>query len=137
VTDANRLSIISRYSIAAAVFGALCNLLSWAILNYQGYLEYGWTWSVWAVVVECVCLAPMLVLFIFRQYAIVVFPYAIMLLLNLIARVNYDPKRFVKIDAPGVFLMLLGGLSVTIFFVWAMIRWVIFIRGAPRSGRSR
>jgi hypothetical protein len=76
------------------------------------------------------------VLFIFRQYAIVVFPYAIMLLLNLIARVNYNPKPPVKIDAPGVFLMLLGGLSMIIFFVWAIIRWVIFVRGTPRSGRS-
>ena len=135
MTDANRLSIISRYSIPAAVFGALCNLLSWAILNYQDALERPWTWSRSYFVVECLCLAPILVLFIFRQYAAVVFPYSLMLLLNLIARVNYNPKPPVKIDAPGVFLMLLGGLSMIIFFVWAIIRWVMFIRRAQGSGR--
>jgi hypothetical protein len=122
--------------MAAAMFGALCNLLSWVIMNYQHFiLEHERPfWSFTGVIVECLSLAPLLVLFIFRRYAAVIFPYGLVLVWILMGRVNNTPP--VKIDGPGVLLLLLGGLSMAIFLIWTIVRWVNFVGGVPKSGRS-
>lgn len=132
VMDREVQSSLSRWSVAAAAFGALCNLLCWALSNYQDFflLHERLVWSYSFVVAEGLSLAPLLVLFVFRRHALLVFPYLLALLLILMGRVdyllqyrNFGPLALAsKIDSPGFFQILLGGISIAVFLVWAAIR---------------
>ena len=136
-------SMISRWSIAAAVFGAVCNLLCWGLSNYQHFhLQHErLIWSPSFIIVECLLLAPLLALFLLRRFAPVVFPYAIALLAILKMQIEQVVKFHnlgtfaMKFDSPGLLLMLLGGFSIAVVLVWAATRWVIFILDAPKSDR--
>jgi hypothetical protein len=132
VTDSKAQSTISRWSIAAAVFGAVCNLLCWVLTNYQSFfLEHNrLIWSYSFIIVECLMLAPMLVLFILRRLASVACLCALALFLILTARVHQliqyhrlgEVALVQKIDSPGLLLTLLGGISIVVVLVWAAIR---------------
>jgi hypothetical protein len=145
VTDSNAQSTISRWSVGAAVCGAASNLLCWGVSNYQSfYLEHNrLIWSYSFIIAESLSLAPLLVLFILRRFAPVVFLYTFALfsiLMELVYQLwqyhNFGAVALVqKIDSPGLFLILLGGISIAVVLVWAAIRWVIFIRHAPKSDR--
>jgi hypothetical protein len=131
VTDSKPRSVISRWSVAAAAFGAACNLLCLILTIYQSdYVPLQRiNWSPGATIVDCILLAPLLVLFIFRHFAPVVFLYGLALFSILMERVyqliQYHNLGEValphKIDAPGLFLLLLGGISIAIVLVWATI----------------
>lgn len=143
VTDKKAQSAISRWLIAAAAFGAVCNLLCWGLSNYQSfYLKQDrLIWDYSFIIVECLMLAPLLVLFILCRFAPVVFPCASALFLILMGRVyqliQYHKFGVValvqKIDSPSLFLIFLGGISIAVVLVWAAIHFVVFIRHAPKS----
>jgi hypothetical protein len=145
VTDSKAQSKISRWSVAAAVFGAACNLLCWLLSHYQSYClaHYRFVWSYSSIIAECILLAPLLALFILCRFAPVVFLYALALFSLLIGRVyqliqyyNFGEVALVhKIDSPGLLLLLLGGISMAIVLIWATIHVVALVRHALKSGR--
>jgi hypothetical protein len=143
VTDSNSQSTISRWSVAAAVFGAVSNLLLWILSNYQSYYlaHYQYIWSYSSNIGECISLAPLLVLFIFRNLAPVIFLYALALFSLLIGRV-YDLIQYhkfgavalaYKIDSANLLLPLLGGVSLAVVLAWATIRFLVLVRHALKS----
>jgi hypothetical protein len=96
------------------------------------------------IIVECLSLAPLLALFILRRFAPVVFLYAFALFLILIEQIDQpiQYRKFgavalvQKFDSPLVSLIFLGIISIAVVLVWAAIRWVVFIRDAPKSDKS-
>lgn len=134
MTDSNAQSTISRLSIAAAMFGAVCNLLSWGFSNYIFYLHREPIWNPLFFIVQCLLLAPLLVLLIFRRVAAVVFLYAVALLSNLLLQIA-QLGHAQKIDMASLLLGVLGAISIVVVLVWATIRWVVFIRDAQKSDR--
>lgn len=139
MTDREVQSALSRWSIVAAAFGGVCNLLSWALLIYEAYC-FGGVQSVWDVVHvgTAISLSPLLVLLAFRHRLPVVLIYSSMLFLILIwvwqvdypARCNFGAAPFRKYDEPGVLLVFLGMISIAVVLVWATIRFVVFLRRA-------
>jgi hypothetical protein len=138
--------MISRWSVAAAVFGAACNLACSALLDYQHYflLHERFIWSYSSIIVEGISLAPLPALYVFRRYALLVFPYALALFSILMERVHLlmqyhrlGPLALAsKYDSPGVLQILLGGISIAIVLLWATIRVVVAIwHGQKRSGQ--
>jgi hypothetical protein len=146
VTDSKTQSTIPRWSVAAAIFGAVCNVLCLIFEIYQSYClaHIRLVWISSFLIVECISLSPLLVLFIFRRFAPVVFLYAFALFSILMGRVYHlvQYHKFgavalaYKIDSPTLLLIFLGGISIAIVLVWAAIRWVAFIRDAPKSDGS-
>src|SRR5665213_2468896 len=131
-------AIANVFSISAAVFGAVCNVLCWGLSNYQSfYLQhYRLIWSPSFMVAECLCLAPLLALFILRRYAPVAFLYAVALLSILKVQIDQliqyrnlgDVALAHKMDTPGVLLLLAGAISIVAVLVWAAIRCAVIIR---------
>lgn len=140
--DRKAQSMISRWSIAAAIFGGICNLLCWVLSNYQFYYLQGdrpiWNFSL--VFVGVMALMPALALFFLRRSASIVFIYAPILFLILIWRVQHlVPHNFLgtgavsyKIDMPGLLLFLLGVISAAVLLVRAAISFVGHIRRTQR-----
>ena len=124
-----------------AVFGGMCNVLSFVLNIYQNYYlqHHQDVWSFALILPAVLALAPLLVLFVFRHLWPVVFTYGLMLFLDLIWRVDYLEQYsranppFHKLDEPGLFLFLFGGISVVVVAVRAAI---VFIRQV-RSDMTR
>jgi hypothetical protein len=127
-------STISRLSIAAAVFGAVCNLLCWGLSNYQHfYLQREPIWDPSFIIVQCLLLAPLLALFILRRFAPVVFLYVVALLSNLILQIAQF-GRVQKIDMASLLLSFLGAISIAVVLMCAAIRWVAFYPRRTKVG---
>jgi hypothetical protein len=153
VTDKKAQSTVSRWSVAAAIFGAVCNVLCWCLSNYKFFSladEWSFIWNYWFVLVECIFLAPMLVLIILllvliilRRCAPVMFFYAFALFSILKARVdqviqfsNGEVAQVDKYDSPTLLLILLGGVSIAVVLVRVAIHFFVFIRHALKSHRA-
>lgn len=145
VTDEKLELIISRLSIAGAIFGGTCNLSSLLLSFYEDYcrqLQFVWSWGLILLVV--ISLMPLLVLFILRDRPLIVFIYAPVLVWILVQRVDrlreycYFSRisTFHKYDEPSVFLLFLGMISAVVVLVWAAIRGVAFIRREPKLDRA-
>jgi hypothetical protein len=142
VMDRKAQSTISRWSIAAAIFGGICNLLSWVLENYQFYYleRVRIIWDLWLIVPATVSLLPLVVLFVLRDRSSVVFIYASVLFLILVWRVQHIvPYKFLwagavsyKIDQPGLLLGILGLISAAVLLVRAAIWFAAFIRWTQR-----
>jgi hypothetical protein len=145
--DRKAQSTISRWSIAAAIFGGICNLLSWVLENYQYYyLEHvRIIWDLWLIIPATVSLLPLVVLVVLRHRPSVVFTYASVLFLILVWRVQHlVPYKFLwvgavsyKIDQPGLLESLLGAISAVVLLVRAAIRFAAFIRRTQRPSSKR
>jgi hypothetical protein len=142
VTDKNA-QIIARWSVAVAIFGAVCNVLCWSLTNNKHfYLRHErFVCGPSSFFFECMLLAPLLVLVVLRRCAPVMLFYACALLWILKAHVDeliYFSKfgkfaAFEKGDSPAICLLLLGLLSIAVIVVWAAIH---LVRRALASDRS-
>lgn len=142
VMDGNVRSTVSRWSIAAAIFGGLCNLLLLVLTIYQYYFlqRVPVIWGFWLIFSSTLSLLPLAVLFVLRHRPWVVSIYTSILFFILVWRVQHIvPYDFLwagsvsyKIDQPGLLLGLLGVISAAVLFVRAAIRFAAFIRHARR-----
>jgi hypothetical protein len=131
----------SRWSIAMAIFGGVCNLLCLIFVFFQNYYlqHFQFVWSFSLIPLVAISLAPLLVLFALRHLSPVVFIYASTLFLILVWRVDYlvqysrASAPFHKFDDPGILLLLLGMVSTAVVLVWAMSHFVGFIRRVLKS----
>lgn len=145
VTDREVQSALSRFSIVAAAFGGVCNLLAWALLIYEAYCVGG-VQSVRDVVHlgTAIALSPLLVLLAFRHRLPVVLIFSSMLFSILIwvwrvdypAQCSFGAAPFRKFDEPGVLLVFLGMISIAVVLVWATIRFVVFMWRVLKSNRA-
>jgi hypothetical protein len=143
VTHTKTQSTISRWSIAAAMFGSVCNVSFLILESYKDYCE-GRVPSVWDWLnfPTAILLAPLLVLFLWRHLFPVVFIYASILFLILVWRVDWLKqvcafKTFHKYDEPGLLLLFFGMISTAVVLVWATFRLVVFMRGALKSNSAK
>jgi hypothetical protein len=132
--DTQAQSIGSRWSIAAVVFGVVCNV---SVLVFETYQEYyagvggphqltDWGTGVFVIAIS---LAPSLALFAFRNLWPVVFVYASILFLILIWRVQYRYEDIFKFDTPLLVLLFLGMISLLVMIlVWAVVRLGALVR---------
>jgi hypothetical protein len=129
--NARPQSKLSRWSFAAAVFGASSNLLFLIVTFYQDDSLQHIQPNDWRniILVTAITLAPSLVLFAFRHYFKIALIYAFMLCLILVWRIEYPHQYYVgrKYDDPGVTLLLLGLNSAAVFSVWAVTRSFVFL----------
>jgi hypothetical protein len=116
------------WSTYAAVFAGVCDLLCFALINYNKYVveikirHYSAVIMNYPEIVgECVYLAPLLVLIIFFRIPALVFPYVA--ILSIVA-MRYLSRNFIlqKFDWADLLFYLLGLLSLAIVFVWIAIR---------------
>lgn len=133
-------SKLSRWSVAAAAIGVLCNLLFLIVSFYQDPIrpnEWRMEWRM-LILFSAITLAPSLVLVAFRHYFAVVFIYAAMLFGFLVWRIEYPHQYYVgqKYENPGVILIFLGLISALVFSVWATIRFVVFTWRILKSNRA-
>jgi hypothetical protein len=145
--DRKAESTISRWSIAAAIFGSICNLLSWVLENYQFYhlQRVQVIWDFWLIFPATLSLLPLLVLYLFRHLSSAVFIYASVLFLILVWRVQYlIPYEFLwtgavsyKIDTPGLLLFFLGVVSAAVLLVRAAIWLAASIRRTQRPSSAQ
>lgn len=140
MTNPRSQSKLSRWSVAAAVFGASCNLLFLIFEFYEEDILQHMRPNDWGnlLLLTAVTLAPSLVLFAFRHYFAVIFIYASMLFSILVWRIEYPHQYYVgqKYDNPGVTLIFLGLISAVVFAVWATIRFVVFLWHVSKSNRA-
>jgi hypothetical protein len=129
VTDATPQPKASRWSIAAAIFGGVCNL-SCVILSFSK--EYCWHHPLVrdSLLPIAIASAPLLVLFALRRISLVILIY-VSVLLWILGRQLYDLRYGCllvpisqKYDVPGVFLVFFGMISIAVFLFWAAIRLV-------------
>jgi hypothetical protein len=135
-------STASRWSIAAAVFGGVCNLLCWFLSNYQSYyLERDQlVWSYSFIFIEGILLAPLFALVVFRHFMPVIFIYDFLLFSILSWRVCHlvryqffgGSAGFYKIDMPGLLLVFLGVISAAV----VLVRSAFYFSGIMRLKRS-
>jgi hypothetical protein len=140
VTNTRPRSNLSRWSVAVAVSGALCNLLFLILTFYQEPIrpnEWRMEWRM-LILFTAITLAPSLVLLAFRRYFAVAFIYASMLFCILVWRIEYPHQYYVgqKYDNPGVTLLFLGLISAVVFSVWATIRFAIFMWRVLKPNRA-
>ena len=140
VTNRRPKSKLSRWSVAAAVFGASCNLLFLILTLYEAKSLQHIRPNEWGglIPVTAITLAPSLVLLAFRHYFAVTFIYASMLSWIFVWRIEYPYQYYVgqKYDNPGVTLAFLGVISAEVFLVWTTIRFVIFMWRALKPNKS-
>lgn len=122
----------SRWSIAAAIFGGVCNLSCVVLSLYEDYCLHDPL--VWGDVLPiAILLAPLLVLFALRRISLVVFIYVCVLLWILVQYVHnlqhgcLSVPIFQKYREPGIFLLFFGMISIAVFLVWAANRLVVLI----------
>jgi hypothetical protein len=141
VTDAAPRPKASRWSIAAAIFGGVCNLLCVVLSLYEDYCRH-YPFVRGAVLPVAVLLAPLLVLFALRRISLVIFIYVSVLLWILVQQVHglqygcLSVPVFQKYDVPGVFLLFFGMISIAAFLVWAAIHLIVFIRRVLKFDRA-
>jgi hypothetical protein len=124
VTDRAGQSTISRWAIAAAIFGSVCNLLCVILEIYQDYCSQhilpDWDClqriesdGLQLVLPTAIALASSLVLFALHRLWPVVFIYTAMLFAILVWRVEYPHEYYAlrKYDEPGLVLLFLGMIS--------------------------
>ena len=114
---------IYYWSMAAALFAGTCSLLSLILTNYQIYLFLRGpiVMNYPEIVSECIWLAPLLVVIVFRHIAVITFVYAFTLFIILVGRIYYlfgigafEPK----LDWPALLLSLLGAASLIVLLIW-------------------
>lgn len=126
---------VSRWLIAAAIFGGVCNLSCVVLALYQEYCRQhplGWSSPVFPI---AILLAPILVLFALRRVLLVVFIYVSTLLWILVQQVQDlqhgclgVSKPFQKYsNEPVALLSFFGGISIEVFLVWGAIRLVVLL----------
>jgi hypothetical protein len=124
-------SRLSRWSAAAAGFGASCNLLILILTFYQDGGVQHIRPGEWRMIILFTAnmLAPSLVLLAFRHSFAVTLIYAAMLLWILVWRIEYPHQYYAgrKYDDPGVTLVFLGLISAAVFSAWAAVRLFVFI----------
>jgi hypothetical protein len=132
VTETKAKSSSDCWSIAAALFAGKCNLLSLILTNYQIGLFLGrpFVLNYPEIVSECIWLAPLLVVIVFRHIAVITFGYALTLFIILVGRIYYlfgigafEPK----VDWPAMLLNFLDAASLLVLLVWLLARSVILI----------
>lgn len=138
-------SALPHWRIAVAIFGGVCNLLSWILTNYQFYYvqRVQVIWDFWLIFPATLSLLPLVVLFALRHLSSVVCIYASVLFLILVWRVQYlVPYKFLgagavsyKIDMPVLLLLFLGGISAAVLLVRATIWFVAFVWRRRSSSR--
>ena len=140
VTNPRPPSKLSRWSNAAAVFGASCNLLFLILDCYQDDGLQQMRSNDWGnlILLTVIMLAPSFALFAFRYYFAVAFIYASLLFWILVWRIEYPHQYYVdqKYDNPGAALIFLGLISTIAFSGWVTIRVVVFMWRALRSNRA-
>jgi hypothetical protein len=149
VMDATPQPIASRWSIAAAIFGGVCNLSCVVLALYEDYCrQHPLVWyslSVWDSLVFpiAILLAPLLVLFALRRVMLIVFIYVSVLLWILIQQVldlqhgclgAYKPYQKYS-NEPVALLSFFGVISIEVFLVWVVIRLVVLIWRALKLDR--
>ena len=129
MTDTTTQPKASRWLIAAAIFGGVCNL-SCVVLSFSK--EYCWHHPLvrGSLLPIAIASAPLLVLFALRRISLVILIY-VSVLLWILGRQLYDLRYGCllvpigqKSDVPGLFLVFFGMLSIGVFLVWAAIRLV-------------
>ena len=120
-----------RWSVATAIFGGVCNLLSWILMNYWSFylMQEQFILSNSLLFVECIVLAPLLVLFNLRHVALVVFLYALALssiLIGYIQRlVQYHNFGAValphKIDSLGFISFVVGFSAIPVLLIGLLV----------------
>src|SRR5580692_4024814 len=97
-------SMLSRWSVATAVFGGACNLLFVILTLYHDDSLKHIRPNDWGVLILSVAitLAPSLVLLVFRRYLPVTVIYASVLFSMLVWRIEYPHQYYVgrKFDDP-------------------------------------
>jgi hypothetical protein len=132
---------LSRWSVATATFGALCNLLILILTSYEDESLQHIRSDDWRMIIlaSAIMLAPSLVLVAFRHTFAVTFVFAATLLWILLWRMEYPSQYYAgqKYDNPGVTLLFLGLISAAAFSVWATIQSVIFLWRVLKSKKAR
>ena len=141
--------MLTRWSIAAGIFGGVRNLSCVILSYYQEYcsqhIQPDWDCLQciepdWAKLIlpTAISLAPSLVLFALHDLWPVVLIYASMLFSILVWRVEYPHEYYAlrKFDEPGVLLVFLGMISMAVALAWATIRLSVFTRRVFMSNRA-
>jgi hypothetical protein len=146
VTDRTAQSTISRWVIAGAIFGGVCNLSCVILEIYQDYCSQhilpDWDClqriesdGLQFVLPTAIALASSLVLFALHRLWPVVFIYTAMLFVILVWRVECPHEYYAlrKYDEPGLAHLFLGMISTVVVLVWVMFRLVVFMRRMLKS----
>jgi hypothetical protein len=145
VTDATPQPKASRWSIAAAIFGGVCNLSCVVLSLYEDYCrhpQFARGSLVSLVLPASIVLAPLLVLFALRRVLPVVLIYVSFFIWILVQQVHDLQYGCVlvpvvqKYAVPDVFLVFFGVISVAVFLVWGAIRLVVLMWRALKLDRA-
>jgi hypothetical protein len=143
IAETKAQSGMDRWSIPAAFFAGACNLLCWIILNHANYVIQIYSRQLDSMVMnypemvsECIWLAPLLVVIIFRHILAVTLFYASILSVITAGRIYYFVQFLLigtdalerKLDWPALLLNLLGAVSLAAVLIWAMMRSAILFR---------
>jgi hypothetical protein len=124
----------ARCSLAAAVFAGLCNLLCFAMINYNLYVVKIRIRHYPAIIMnypeiigECVWLSPLLALIIFRHVIVLAIPYAVILL---IVTTRFFDRGIVtqKFDWADLLFYSLGIVSLVVVSIWITVRSAVFVQ---------
>jgi hypothetical protein len=134
VTDATPQPKASRWLIAAAIFGGVCNLSCVVLTLYQNYCRH-YPLDSYRLIPIALSLVPLLVLFALRRVVLVVLIYVSMLFWILVQQVLDlqhgclgAAKPFQKYsNEPAVILSFFGGFSIYVFLAWGAIRLVVLV----------
>lgn len=131
-------SKISRWLIALAIFGGLCNLACWVLTAHEHFYvrHEAADWSFNFIFVGAVSLAPLLVLIVLRHRLPIVGIYTPVLFLILVWRASLPSSIGRKFDEPALALLLFGLISMAVLLVWATICLVAFVLRRLNSHRS-
>jgi hypothetical protein len=134
VTDTTTQPKVSRWLIAAAIFGGVCNLSCVVLTLYQDYCRH-YQLDSDSLILIAGSLAPLLVLFALRRVLLVVLIYVSTLFWILVQQV-LDlqhgclgvAKPFQKYsNEPAAILSFFGAFSIYVFLAWGAIRLVVLV----------
>jgi hypothetical protein len=143
---------IAAWSLAAAFFAGACNVLCWIILNHASYVVQIYSRHLDSMVLnypeivsECIWLAPLFVVIIFRNIPAITLFYASLLSVITTGRIYYFVQFLLngtdaierKLDWSGLLLNLLGVVSLGGVLIWAMIRSAILLRSFLKRYEGR
>jgi hypothetical protein len=132
----------------AAIFAGTCNLLILILLSYQIYLEQPPSrpivMSYPLSISGLYYLTPVLVVIVFRHVAVVTFTYAFILFLILAGRTYYLVQYYLvgirglkrPFDEPDEILFVLSAVSITLIFLWIIVRLAGFAINALNRKRG-
>jgi hypothetical protein len=138
MTQTRAQSDIGRWSTAAAIFACTCNLI---LTNYLIYAARGRSFdmSYPELVNECIWLAPILVVIIFRRLTPVTFIYSLPLFIVLADRIYhvvqfhlFGPSTLPRFTWADLFEALLGMFSLIVVLIWAISCLANFIFDAVK-----